>query len=209
MLREPEHSDDDLLRRIIAGEEDAFVCFYRRWQGRIYRFALHMSGSAPVAEDVTQEAFMSVIRDASRFDPALGTASAYLFGIARNQVLRRLEKDRALVPFQEPFEALGELRSKVPGNGHHVVSVPPVDLGRKQTIDRVREAVLSLPGHYREVVVLCDLQEMSYEEAAAALKCAIGTVRSRLHRARTLLAAKLFELRQTEPKTAVRGRGSN
>lgn len=209
MLREPEYSDDDLLRRIIAGEEDSFVCFYRRWQGRIYRFALHMSGSASVAEDVTQEAFMSVIRDASRFDPALGTASAYLFGIARNQVLRRLEKDRALVPFQEPFEALGDLQSKAAGNGHHVVSVQPVDLARKQTIDRVRDAVLSLPGHYREVVVLCDLQEMSYEEAAAALQCAIGTVRSRLHRARTLLAAKLFELRQAEPKTAVRGRGSN
>lgn len=209
MLRKPEYSDDDLLRRIIAGEEDAFVCFFRRWQGRIYRFALHMSGSASVAEDVTQEAFMSVIRDASRFDPALGTASAYLFGIARNQVLRRLEKDRALVPFQEPFEALGDLQSKAAGNGHHVVSVQPVDLARKQTIDRVRDAVLSLPGHYREVVVLCDLQEMSYEEAAAALQCAIGTVRSRLHRARTLLAAKLFELRQAEPKTAVRGRGSN
>ena len=209
MLREPEHSDDDLLRRIIAGEEDAFVCFYRRWQGRIYRFALHMSGSASVAEDVTQEAFMSVIRDASRFDPALGTASAYLFGIARNQVLRRLEKDRALVPFPEPFEALGDLQSKAAGNGHQVVYVPPLDLARKQTIDRVREAVLSLPGHYREVVVLCDLQEMSYEEAAAALGCAIGTVRSRLHRARALLAAKLFELRQEEPKTAARGRGSN
>src|SRR5271156_4290152 len=100
MLREPEYSDDQLLRRIIAGEEDSFVCFYRRWQARIFRFALHMSGSPTVAEDVAQETFMSVIRDASRFDPALGTASAYLFGIARNQVLRRLEKDRLLAPFR-------------------------------------------------------------------------------------------------------------
>jgi RNA polymerase sigma-70 factor (ECF subfamily) len=209
MLREPEYSDDDLLRRIIAGEEDAFVPFYRRWQSRIYRFALHMSGSASVAEDVTQETFMSVIRDASRFDPALGTASAYLFGIARNQVLRRIEKDRVLVPFPEPDCAGRESQSKASGNGHHATSVAPVDLARKQTIEHVREAVLSLPGHYREVVVLCDLQEMSYEEAAAALECAIGTVRSRLHRARTLLAAKLFELRRSEMKTFARGRGSN
>ena len=78
--------------------------------------------------------------------------------------------------------------------------VAPVDLARKQTIERVREAVLSLPGHYREVVVLCDLQELSYEEAAAALACAVGTVRSRLHRARTLLAAKLSELRESSPR---------
>lgn len=208
MLREPEYSDDDLLRRIIAGEEDAFVGFYRRWQSRIYRFALHMSGSASVAEDVTQETFMSVIRDASRFDPALGTASAYLFGIARNQTLRRLEKDRALVPFAEPDEAHGDLRPKTNGNGHHATFVAPVDLARKQTIEQVREAVLNLPAHYREVVVLCDLQELSYEEAAAALECAIGTVRSRLHRARSLLAAKLFELRESPAKAAGRVRGS-
>ena len=168
MLRDLEYSDDQLLRRIIAGEEDSFVCFYRRWQARIFRFALHMSGSASVAEDVAQETFMSVIRDASRFDPALGTASAYLFGIARNQVLRRLEKDRMLVPFPEPDEAPLESRAKSNGNGHHATSVQPVDLARKQTIEHVREAVLSLPGHYREVVVLCDLQEMSYDEAAAA-----------------------------------------
>lgn len=219
MLREPEYSDDDLLRQIIAGDEDAFVCFFRRWQGRIYRFALHMSGSTAVAEDVTQETFMSVIRDASRFDPALGTAPAYLFGIARNQTLRRLEKDRALVPFAEPDEfhpghfQPGQFQSDAPpksnGNGKHAGFVAPVDLARKQTIERVREAVLSLPGHYREVVVLCDLQELSYEEAAAALACAVGTVRSRLHRARTLLAAKLSELREGSPQAAARGRASN
>jgi RNA polymerase sigma-70 factor, ECF subfamily len=205
MLHERDHSDDDLLRRIIAGEEEAFVCFYRRWQGRIYRFALHMSGSASVAEDVTQETFMSVVRDASRFDPTLGSASAYLFGIARNQVLRRLEKDRLLVPFQEPGEVFLEHRPNG-GNGHHLASVPPIDLGRKETLARVREAVLSLPQHYREVVVLCDLQEMSYEEAAASLSCAIGTVRSRLHRARILLAAKLEDFRQRVSRTAAQGR---
>ena len=65
------------------------------------------------------------------------------------------------------------------------------DVTRKETIDSVRKAVLSLPEHYREVVVLCDLQEMDYAEAAAALGCAVGTVRSRLHRARAMLLEKL------------------
>ena len=68
---------------------------------------------------------------------------------------------------------------------------PAADLVRAEGIDRVRKAVLTLPVRYREVVVLCDLQELSYAETADALGCAVGTVRSRLHRARALLAAKL------------------
>ena len=77
----------------------------------------------------------------------------------------------------------------------HLV-VAALDPVRNETIGRVRQAVLSLPANYREVVVLCDLQEMSYEEAAAALRCAIGTVRSRLHRGRSLLMEKLREFRK-------------
>ena len=65
------------------------------------------------------------------------------------------------------------------------------DLLRSEMIESVRQAVLALPSHYREVVVLCDLHEMSYLEAAAALSCAVGTVRSRLHRARSLLIERL------------------
>jgi RNA polymerase sigma-70 factor (ECF subfamily) len=88
---------------------------------------------------------------------------------------------------------------------HPSIVVAPVDLDRGETIAMVRDAVLSLPGHYREVVVLCDLQEMSYEEAALVLECAVGTVRSRLHRARTLLTEKLSELQSAESKSAAGG----
>ena len=65
------------------------------------------------------------------------------------------------------------------------------DLTRAESIDALRQAVLTLPVRYREAVVLCDLQEMSYADAAVALGCAVGTVRSRLHRGRALLALKL------------------
>jgi RNA polymerase sigma-70 factor (ECF subfamily) len=65
------------------------------------------------------------------------------------------------------------------------------DLTRAETIETVRRAVLSLPPKYREVVVLCELQDVSYVETAEILGCAIGTVRSRLHRARALLLSKL------------------
>src|SRR5208282_4569817 len=192
MVRPMGHSDDDLLRRILAGEEDAFVLLYQRWQRPLYRFALHMSGSVTIAEDVIQEVFMSLIREGSRFDPKLGTVPSYLFGIARNQVRRRFERDRFLVPLQESAGSDREAQLGSRGNGaHSSATVPPVDLIRGETVATVREAVLGLPSHYREVVVLCDLQEMSYEETAGVLKCAVGTVRSRLHRARALLAEKL------------------
>jgi RNA polymerase sigma-70 factor, ECF subfamily len=178
-----ETGDQDLLSRARAGDEESFTALYRRRQACVYRFALQMSGSPSVAEEVTQEVFLTVIRDASRFDPQRGTLLAYLYGIARNQVLRSLERDRPYVPMQDEPECEGSqwtAREDTLG-----------DLTRGETIESVRQAVLALPANFREVVVLCDLHEMSYVDAAAALGCALGTVRSRLHRARGMLLDKL------------------
>src|SRR5687767_8919315 len=87
-------SDRDLLAGVVAGHEPCFVALYRRWSSPIYRFALRISGSACVAEDVTQEVFMTLIRDAARYDSARGSVSAFLYGIARNHVLRVFRTDR-------------------------------------------------------------------------------------------------------------------
>src|SRR5579863_6529505 len=90
-----------LLRRMVAGDEAAFTLLYRRKHPAIYRFALHMSGNASIAEDVTQEVFMTLIRDAKRFDPARGTVASFLFGVARNQVRKRWEQNRRLVSISD------------------------------------------------------------------------------------------------------------
>jgi RNA polymerase sigma-70 factor (ECF subfamily) len=177
-----------------TGDEEAFRTLYQRCQGPVYRFVLHMSGSPSVAEDVTQEVFLVLIRDAGRFDPTRGTLPAYLLGIGRNLLLRRLEKERVFVAFPGSQDSDG-LEPQRNGQHAHLV-VAALDPVRNEMIGRVRQAVLSLPVNYREVVVLCDLQEMSYEEAAAALRCALGTVRSRLHRGRSLLMEKLREFRK-------------
>jgi len=188
-----DRSDADLFEMLRAGDETAFLTLYRRRQGGIYRFALRMSGSEAVAEDVTQEVFMHLMRGNGNFDAARGSFQAYLFGIARNQVLRRIERDRAYLPIshdddeQEAAAMVGSANSKSLIAAHD----PLGDVTRQETIEAVRQAVLSLPAHYREVVVLCDLHEMSYLEAAEVLGCAIGTVRSRLHRARAILAQRL------------------
>jgi len=187
-------SDDELLTLLRAGDESAFVALYRRRQAGVYRFALRMSGSETIAEDVTQEVFMTLMRGDSRYDPSRGSFSAYLFGVARNQVLRRLEKDRFLSPIYDVDE---DPDSSTP-ESLTAFADPLTCLTRKEVIASVRQAVLALPAHYREVVVLCDLQEMSYADASAALGCAVGTVRSRLHRARALLVEKLRAHRTAE-----------
>jgi len=182
-----QHTDAELLRLMLAGEEEAFTALYRRRQGGVYRFALQMSGSEALAEDVVQETFMVLMRDGGNFDAARGSLAAYLYGIARNHVLRAFDRERALVRFDDGAED-----GLDPTHENLVARPDPLgDLTRAESVEKLRQAVLALPAHYREVVVLCELHEMSYAEAAGALGCAVGTVRSRLHRARAMLAEKL------------------
>src|ERR1041385_6337469 len=91
-------ADLTLLRRMSAGDEEAFTALYRRRQGGIYRFALRMSGSEAIAEDVTPEVFLLLIREAAAYDASRGTVQAFLYGVARNHVLRALERNREGVP---------------------------------------------------------------------------------------------------------------
>jgi len=178
-------SDDQLLGRVAAGDAEAFTALFRRRQGDVYRFALHMTASPAIADDVTQETFLAVMRDAQRFEPGRATVVAWLCGIARNHVRRRLERDRALQSLDLGADDL-DLEARL-ATDHD----PLGDLTRAERLATLREAVLTLPFRYREAVVLCDLQELSYADAATALGCALGTVRSRLHRGRALLAKKL------------------
>lgn len=172
-------SDDDLLARIAEGDAAAFTALFRRRQAEVYRFALHMTGRPAAAEDVTQDVFLALMRDAGRYEAGRSTAAAWLCGIARNHARRRLEREREIVD--------GDDRQM-----DVAVHPDPIgDLTRAEGIAAVRRAVLTLPLRYRETVVLCDLQELSYADAAAALECAVGTVRSRLHRGRAMLASKL------------------
>lgn len=176
--------DEELLRRMNAGDETAFIALYRRWQPGIYRFALRMCGSESLAEDVTQDVFMILMRDSSRYDATKGSLSAYLYGIARFQVLRKIQRERTMVSIDA---------DETDGSEEMLTTCydPLLDLTREETVQSVRDAILVLPAHYREVVVLCELHELSYADAAQALGCAIGTVRSRLHRARGLLLERL------------------
>jgi len=179
-MNEVEPDDRRLVDAARRGDADAFAGIYRAHQGAVYRYALHMCG-ASAADDIVQDTFLALLRQPNRFDPARGTLSAYLLGIARHVLLKRLaiarnesarDQDDVVDAAVEPASAFDEL-------------------SRAETIESVRSAIQTLPPQYREVVVLCELQELDYAEAAAIMECPVGTVRSRLHRARALLASKL------------------
>jgi RNA polymerase sigma-70 factor (ECF subfamily) len=175
-------SDTDLMRRTAAGDREAFEAIYRTHHATVYRFVRLMTGSTTIAEDVVQEVFLSLMRAAARYDPARASLTTYLYGSARHHTRRRLLRDRLFVRLDDDTSeaCLAAATADVAD-----------ELIRQRDVQHLRRAILKLPARYREVVVLCDLQDVSYADAAQALGCALGTVRSRLHRARHLLADKL------------------
>ncbi len=176
-------SDDELWRALRGGEEQALGGLYARWQAPLYRFALQMSGSRTVAEDVTQDTFLALINERGCYEPGRGSLGPYLYGIARHLVLRALRRERTL--------AVKSAHDSPPASACARDDNPHELAVRRQRAERLWAAVLALPVHYREVVVMCELHDLDYAEAAEALDCSIGTVRSRLHRARALLAERL------------------
>ncbi|MBO0857010.1 MAG: RNA polymerase sigma factor [Chloracidobacterium sp.] len=181
-------SDAELLRLMLAGDGGAFERLYQRWQSPLYRFALRMSGSETIAEDVTQDVFLTLMRDGRQYGER-GSFASYIFAIARHRVWRLLQRDRRFVnlEIEETYEPEGAITTD-----RLIAKADPLaDLTRDEMVETVRRAVLALPAHYREVVLLCYLHELSYAEAAEVIGCGLGVVRSRLHRARGLLAEKL------------------
>src|SRR4029453_17068986 len=164
-------ADSELQKRLLSGDKEAFAELYRRHQRNVYSFALQMTGARELAEDVTQEVFMLLIRETVLYDEKRGSLKSFLLGVTRNFVLRRLKQERAFVSIESAEDQ------------SILESAEGESLTQNESIREMHQAILGLPPHYREVVVLCELQELSYAEAAGVVGCAIGTIRSRLHRA--------------------------
>jgi RNA polymerase sigma-70 factor (ECF subfamily) len=187
MKTKAEQTDPELLRSMLSGDEESFALLYQRRHGGIYRFALQMCGSQQIAEDVTHDVFVFLMKSGQVFDPARGSVSSFLFGVARNYVLRRFRTDHATVPLiDDDDDTVFDRKIDEPG--------PLDDLTRLETIEGVRRAVLSLPERYREVVVLCELQSSVTEGRRNSWLCKKGTVRV----ARISSAVAYRRLRPTE-----------
>jgi RNA polymerase sigma-70 factor (ECF subfamily) len=189
----PPQDDATLVARVRAGDRDAMAAIYGRESGAVYRYALALSGNPDWAGDAMQEAFIALATRAENFDAAKGSLGAWLAGVARHWLLAQWRAAHQHAPLDD---AQGD---DAPG----VASTDAV-LVRRQDIDALWTAVRALPWPFREALVLVDLQERPYEQAAAIAGIEINTLRSRLHRARARLAALLNE---TAPATTGQAAG--
>jgi RNA polymerase sigma-70 factor (ECF subfamily) len=181
MTSDAHREDEETIRRLLQGDEHAFTTLYRMYGGPVYRFALYMSSDQILAEEITQETFLFLLANAKSYDAARGSLLSWLLGVARNTSRRVMPKDAFIT---DALEDVDELEFAQDIDLHQEVA-------QRETVESVRRLVQSLPPSLREVVILCELQELEYKEAAAVLRCPIGTIRSRLNRARALLLSKL------------------
>ena len=174
-----------LVARMQQGDEAAFTALYRRHRDGVYRFALLYCGSAAVAADVTQDAFVHFITQAAQFDPARGTVGGWLCGVARNIARRHMAgREDATDP--------ADLHDDTRLDEERIDRDSPLErVLRAESAEEVRRAVAALAPHYRDVLILCELSDLTYAEAAQVCGVEIGTVRSRLSRARSALAQRL------------------
>jgi RNA polymerase sigma-70 factor (ECF subfamily) len=175
-----QRNDEELYRLMRQGDREAFAELYTRREPALYRYALHASGSATVAEEVANEVFVQLMAPSVKFDDARGSLESYLYGMTRNLVRVVRRKGPVEEAVDRPF--------------HHDILG---DLIHNEHTAALHDALRELPDRYRDVVILCDLEEKNYEDVARLIGCPIGTVRSRLHRARATLAAKLRWMNQT------------
>jgi RNA polymerase sigma-70 factor (ECF subfamily) len=183
--KQPQGPADE--KRLLVGLREkkgsAFLDLYDRYQGIVFRFLLHMTGNDSAAEELTQELFVSILKSFEKgnvlagFNAEKGCLEAYLIGFARNLARRSHSKGQR-------WTSLGTLE---------LAYEPTVleEISSRSEVQRLRQAILDLPAAYREVVILCGLEEKSYQDVAQMLDCPVGTVASRFNRGRMFLAKRL------------------
>lgn len=182
-------SAEDLADRLKHRDEGAFLELYDRHSRSVYRFMVHMTGSAATAEELTQAVFTVVLEALFKgkfesFDSRKGTLEGYLLGIARNLARKDFKQSfrNASLETAEGGSLMRALRDDR--------FIEKFIL--REDLERLKIAIAELPSRFREVLVLCCLQDRSYREVAQIVHCSEGTVASRINRAKKLLSAKLL-----------------
>jgi RNA polymerase sigma-70 factor, ECF subfamily len=196
-----------LVERLKQREESAFLELYDRHRRSVYWFLMHMTGSVAVAEDLTQGVFVAILEKIcsgtiEQFDSGKGAWEGYLLGIARNLAREERRKTYRFASLETVFETPEWQRFLAKFYRENQMQDAETLLAAHSDLKLLYSAILDLPHPYRETIVLCSLQEKSYQEAAAILQCSEGTVASRLNRAKALLAAKMQAPAANKVKTS-------
>lgn len=167
-------TDETLLKEASCGDEAAFMLLYERHRACVFRFAYRVLGNVALAEDVTHDCFLSLMRKPLSFDPQRASLRTYLYAAARNLSLKHLRRAGQEVTVEEYDD-----------EPHALPAHEPLEqLLAEELSQEVRKAIESLPPLQREAVVLFEYEELSLSEIAAIVGADTGTVKARLHRAR-------------------------
>lgn len=182
-----ESPDAELIRQAKRGDRRAFGELVRRYQKRVYALCFRLGGSHDAADDLTQEAFIKAFQAIATFDEAYPFA-AWILKIASNNAINQIKRQKFQLGSEES-EAVLEQQTAPRGE-----SDPLEILGRQEMDKRYQAAVNELPPEFKVVFVLRMHEDLSYEDIAARLRISVGTVMSRLHRARARLVEQLRDL---------------
>lgn len=180
----------ELCRRVAAGDDRAFAELVDTFQHRIYSFCAKMLKDPTEAEDLAQEVFLTLYRNAGEFRGE-SSFTTWLYRIARNQTLNRIKYlERRGRSTRRSIDDLGDDRLGSEARG------PDELLEGQQTTELVQLAIAELPIQQRDVLVLRDLEGLAYEEIMGVTQLPLGTIKSRIHRARSALADRLARILQ-------------
>ena len=187
-----QNDDAEYVAQLVAGDGGALRPLYERHGRALLRFSAAMCRSRQAAEDMVHDTFVELMRAPGHFDPTQGSVFAYLCGVLRHRISHHYRHQRRWVALDDGAGDGGQSTQVHEGPG-------PVDeIARSELTAAFRRAMLELPLPHREVIALCDLEELPYATVAVILDCPVGTVRSRLHRARALLTIRLVSLEVVE-----------
>jgi RNA polymerase sigma factor (sigma-70 family) len=179
--------DSEYMARLASGDTSALRFLYERHGRALLRFSAAMCRSRQVAEDLVHDTFVALLREPFSFDPALGTVYGYLCGVLRHRVSRHYRQQKRWVALDTNDDSS---EPAAPPENHS----PTDEIARSELTAAFRRAMLELPMQHREIIALCDLEELPYATVANILQVPVGTVRSRLHRARALLSIRLASM---------------
>jgi RNA polymerase sigma-70 factor, ECF subfamily len=182
-------TDELLLARAGGGDQAAFLLLYERHRNSIFRFLYRLLGSIEMAEDITHDCFLSLIKKPENFNPARASLRTYLYSAARNLAMKHFRNSGREA-------ALDDLIEDPPIPKRHE---PLRRLLDEELSAKVREAVSNLPPLQREALVLFEYEELPLSEVAAVVGTDVGVVKSRLHRARERLRNSLAPYLNSNP----------
>jgi RNA polymerase sigma-70 factor (ECF subfamily) len=191
-MRNTSGDDAEYVAQLVAGDGAALRPLYERHGRALLRFSAAMCRSRQTAEDLVHDTFVELMREPANFDPSQGSVFAYLCGVLRHRVSHHFRHQRRWVALDDGADG-GDRGAPV-----HDGPGPVDEIARSELTAAFRRAMLDLPLPHREIIALCDLEELPYATVATILDCPVGTVRSRLHRARALLTIRLVSLEVVE-----------